>query len=109
MANCIRATIRAFTGWAHKRGHVNRDLGALLQSAGREAPRDHTPLWKKFKLYDQRPLKWAISGDHISGYASLLVSDLEQMFLNCCGTGLILAAIVTKFTILKMLDLTSCT
>ena len=43
MANRIRAAIRAFTGWAHKRGHVNRDLGALLQSAGREAPRDHTP------------------------------------------------------------------
>ena len=43
MANRIRAAIRAFTGWAHKRGHVNQDIGALLQSAGREAPRDRTP------------------------------------------------------------------
>ena len=43
MANRIRAAIRAFTGWAHKRGHMDKDLGALLQSAGREAPRDRTP------------------------------------------------------------------
>jgi len=43
MANRIRAAIRAFTGWAHKRGHLDQDIGALLQSAGREAPRDRTP------------------------------------------------------------------
>ena len=43
MANRIRAAVRAFTGWAHKRGHVDQDIGALLQSAGREAPRDRTP------------------------------------------------------------------
>jgi integrase len=43
MANRIRAAIRAFTVWAHKRGHVDQDIGALLQSAGREAPRDRTP------------------------------------------------------------------
>ena len=43
MANRIRAAIRSFTGWAHKRGHLDQDIGALLQSAGREAPRDRTP------------------------------------------------------------------
>ena len=66
-------------------------------------------LWKKLKLSGQRPLKWAIYGDHILGFASLLVSDLAQMFFKCSGVGLILAAIATKFPILKMVDLISCT
>lgn len=43
MANRIRAALRAFTGWAHKRGHIAQDIGILLQSAGKEKSRERTP------------------------------------------------------------------
>ena len=43
MANRIRAALRAFTGWAHKRGHIRQDIGILLQSAGKEKSRERTP------------------------------------------------------------------
>ena len=43
MANRIRAALRAFTGWAHKRGHIAHDIGILLQSAGKEKSRERTP------------------------------------------------------------------
>lgn len=61
MANRIRAALRAFCGWAHKRGHIDSDVGALLQSAGKEAPRDRTPTLEEVKTiwsasFDMGPL-----------------------------------------------------
>ena len=49
MANRIRAAIRAFTGWAYRRGHLEVDVGVLLQPAGREIPRDRTPTIEEIK------------------------------------------------------------
>jgi len=43
MANRIRAALRAFTGWAHKRVHIEQNIGILLQSAGKEKSRERTP------------------------------------------------------------------
>ena len=49
MANRIRAALRAFVGWAYKRGHIDTDVGALLQAAGKEASRDRTPTIEEVK------------------------------------------------------------
>ena len=49
MANRVLAALRAFTGWAHRRGHIDVDVGALLQSAGKEASRDRTPTIEEVK------------------------------------------------------------
>jgi len=49
MANRILSALRAFTGWAHRRGHIDVDVGALLQSAGKEASRDRTPTLEEVK------------------------------------------------------------
>ena len=49
MANRIRAALRAFTGWAHKRGHIPHDIGILLQNAGKEKPRERTPTLDQLK------------------------------------------------------------
>lgn len=43
MANRLRAAILAFTHWAHKRGHTEKDVGAAVQRAGKETSRDRTP------------------------------------------------------------------
>ena len=50
MANRIRAALRAFTGWAYKRGHIENDIGALLQSAGKEKSRERTPSLDEVKV-----------------------------------------------------------
>jgi integrase len=39
-ANRTRAYLRAFTGWAARRDYLTEDIGAALESAGREMPRD---------------------------------------------------------------------
>ena len=43
MGNRLHAALRAFTGWAHKRGHMENDIGILLQRAGKERSRERTP------------------------------------------------------------------
>ncbi len=43
MANRLRAALRAFTGWAYRRGYTEQDVGAGLQKAGRETMRRRTP------------------------------------------------------------------
>ena len=43
MANRIRAALRAFVGWAYKRGHIPHDIGIILQNAGKEKSRERTP------------------------------------------------------------------
>ena len=49
MGNRLRAALRAFTGWAHKRGHIENDIGILLQRAGKERSRDRTPSMEEVK------------------------------------------------------------
>ncbi|MEQ8431722.1 MAG: tyrosine-type recombinase/integrase [Roseovarius sp.] len=39
-ANRTRAYLRAFTGWAARRDYLKEDIGAALEGAGREMPRD---------------------------------------------------------------------
>lgn len=43
MANRLRAAILAFTHWALKRGHTEKDAGAAVQRAGKETARVRTP------------------------------------------------------------------
>lgn len=49
MANRIRAALRAFISWAFKRGHIDTNIGVLLQTAGKEASRDRTPTIEEVK------------------------------------------------------------
>lgn len=43
MANRLRAAILAFTHWANRRGHTERDVGKAVQRAGKETARARTP------------------------------------------------------------------
>ena len=69
MANRVRAALRAFTGWAHRRGHVENDVGRALQKAGKEKPRDRTPSLEEVKAI------WE---------ASLKMGDLWGPFIRLC-------------------------
>lgn len=69
MANRIRAAIRAFIGWAYKRGHISKDIGALLQSAGKEKARERTPTLVEVKTI------WA---------ASMKMGELWGPFIRLC-------------------------
>jgi len=62
MANRIRAALRAFTGWAHKRGHIAQDIGILLQSAGKEKSRERTPSLDQVKTIWGPLSTWETSG-----------------------------------------------
>ena len=39
MGNRLRAALRAFTGWAYRRGYLEHDIGLQLQKAGKERSR----------------------------------------------------------------------
>ena len=43
MGNRLRAALRAFTGWAYRRGYTEHDIGLQLQKAGKEWSRNRTP------------------------------------------------------------------
>ena len=43
MANRIRAAMAAFTHWAYRRGHMQENVGLVVQKAGKEKARRRTP------------------------------------------------------------------
>ena len=66
MANRLRAAFSAFSNWAFRRGYLQTPIGAGLERAGKERPRERTPaLWELKEIWAQTFEMGALWGPYL--------------------------------------------